>query len=664
MHHLNRFKVILIVFFYFCFGCFTLLSCSTMNTADKVTDQNNKSFTKVLPLSEFSKGSNTTASDKTTISPEKEAVNDNNNPQKGKIALADQEFVSPKNESNHAKQISKIDNHIRETEMFAEYSGDDESSSAITDKDYSDNLEIKNDEEKDVMEEALLLLDESQQHWTKGEIDDALQILDQAYVLLMDANGNSEIARQKDDLRLMIAKKILAIYNSSRTSTKGIRSEIPIISNSDVEKEIRSFQTRERDFFIASYQRSMIYRPAISRELKKAGLPDELSWLPLVESGFKINALSSARALGLWQFIPSTGYKYGLNRDYWIDERLDFEKSTKAAIAYLKELHSLFGDWLTALAGYNCGEGRIMRTIAAQHINYLDNFWDLYQRLPNETARYVPRFLATLLIVKNPLKYGFDFASENKDYRLPAYEIVETNRPMHLRDVASKLGISETMIFLLNAELRYKITPNKAYKLKVPQGNRDKLLQLAAEIPAAQMPALSYKTVKRIFIKHRVRRGETLGTIANKYKTSVNAICSANKLSRKKLLHAGRILKIPVNKKVYARAKIKTPRKKISFYKAKRGDTLSAISHKYNISIEEIKKVNNLKSDKIKAGQILKITSAGSIMKTASVKYKVKKGDNLYLIAKKNGISLRKLLSLNEMSIHENIYPGQEIIVN
>ena len=200
-----------------------------------------------------------------------------------------------------------------------------------------------------------------------------------------------------------------------------MRSEIPIMTNADVEKEIRQFQTVERDFFISSYQRSAMYRPMILRELKKAGLPEELSWLPLVESGFKINALSTARALGLWQFIPSTGYKYGLNRDDWVDERMDMEKSTRAAIDYMKELHTMFGDWLTVLAAYNCGEGRIMRTIASQHINYLDRFWDLYYKLPYETARYVPRFLATVMIIRDPQKYGMDLGNG----KMPAlsYEI-------------------------------------------------------------------------------------------------------------------------------------------------------------------------------------------------------------------------------------------------
>jgi len=207
--------------------------------------------------------------------------------------------------------------------------------------------------ERDIMEEALLLLDESQKYWVNGELEDALQMLDQAYALLLDTNGNPDIVRQKDDLRLMISKRILAIYNSHQSVAKGKRGEIPIVANADVEKEIRQFQTVERDFFISSYQRSRIYRPVILRELKKAGLPEELSWLPLVESGYKINALSSARALGLWQFIPSTGYKYGLNRDDWVDERMDVEKSTRAAIDYFKDLHAMFGDWLTVLAGYN-----------------------------------------------------------------------------------------------------------------------------------------------------------------------------------------------------------------------------------------------------------------------------------------------------------------------
>ncbi|MBU2253049.1 MAG: hypothetical protein KKI04_06345, partial [Proteobacteria bacterium] len=144
--------------------------------------------------------------------------------------------------------------------------------------------ENEEEAERDIMEEAVVLLNESNTYWVSGNLEDALEMLDQAYALLLDTNGNPDIARQKDDLRLIISKRILAIYNSIPAVAKGKRSEIPVITNADVEKEIRQFQTVERDFFISSYQRSKMYRPIILRELKKAGLPEELSWLPLVES--------------------------------------------------------------------------------------------------------------------------------------------------------------------------------------------------------------------------------------------------------------------------------------------------------------------------------------------------------------------------------------------
>src|SRR3970282_2182076 len=160
----------------------------------------------------------------------------------------------------------------------------------------------------------------------------------------------------------------------------------------------------------------------------EAGIPEEISWLPLIESGFKVRALSRSRALGLWQFIPSTGYKFGLKRNTWIAERLDPAKSTAAAIAYLKELHQIFGDWATVLAAYNCGEGNVLRAIRGQKTDYLDNFWDLYGRLPRETARYLLRFLTVLTVLKDPSKYGFTL--DELDTPVP-YELVSIDKPVH-----------------------------------------------------------------------------------------------------------------------------------------------------------------------------------------------------------------------------------------
>jgi len=545
--------------------------------------------------------------------------------------------------------------------------------------------ETRAEEERDVMEEALALLNESHSYWVNGDLENALEMLDYAYALLLETNGNQDITRQKDDLRLMISKRILSIYNSTQAVAAGKRSEIPIVSNADVEKEIRQFQTVERDFFISSYQRSAIYRPLILRELKKAGLPEELSWLPLVESGFKITALSKARALGLWQFIPSTGYKYGLNRDDWIDERMDVEKSTRAAIDYLKDLHTMFGDWLTVLAAYNCGEGRVMRTIASQHINYLDRFWDLYQKLPYETARYVPRFLATLLVIRDPQKYGLDPGDGTAKMSALSYEIAEINRSMRLQDIARKLEVPEENLNILNAELRHRITPDKPYRLKVPAEAAAQFLSVINEIPPVETPRGSF-LAKRAIIRHKVRQGENLASIARKYKTSVEAIVSLNHLGKRRVT-AGQRLNVPI---ITARAAapsnkaIKTATDRT--HKVQKGDTLSSLARQYGTTVAEIRRSNQLKEDSLKIGQLLRIEGAagggdaapkagsggrGEVRTAAKTKsggetaqkYTVQKGDNLAKIARENKVSLERLLDLNGMMRTEVIQPGQVILI-
>lgn len=547
--------------------------------------------------------------------------------------------------------------------------------------------------ERDIMEEALVLLNESHNYWVHGDLEDALEMLDQAYALLIDTNGNPDMARQKDDLRLMISKRILSIYNSLQAAAKGKRSEIPLITNADVEKEIRQFQTVEREFFVSSYQRSAMYRPIILRELKKAGLPEELAWLPLVESGFKISALSSARALGLWQFIPSTGYKYGLNRDDWVDERMDIEKSTRAAIDYLKELHNMFGDWLTVLAAYNCGEGRVIRTIASQHINYLDRFWDLYQKLPYETARYVPRFLATVLVIRDPQKYGIDLGTPKA--AALSYEIVEINKSMRLQDIAQKLEISEETINILNAELRHRITPDKPYVLKVPTEMGERLLRVIDDVPESEIPRATL-VGKRAVIRHKVRGGETLASIASKYKTSVSVIIDYNHLSKKHRLSAGQRLNIPIKAASAAASPGKSKTKKTvkdMRIEVQKGDTLASLARKYDTTITGLKKTNGLKSDNLKPGQILRIdgisseenkqqkrsggetTAAKSNAAPTSgqeknkevagkvKKYTVKKGDNLNKIARENNVSLDKLLELNSLARKDSLQPGRVLLI-
>jgi membrane-bound lytic murein transglycosylase D len=296
-----------------------------------------------------------------------------------------------------------------------------------------------NDDEQALLDSALELTETAQEYWTDGETDQAIEALDQAYGCLLKVPGNKpDLIQQKEELRFVISKRLLEMYAARQTSVSGTSAAIPMVLNDHVEREIRSFQTMERDFFLESYKRSGRYRKDMVAALKAAGLPEELSWLPLIESGFKIRALSRSRAFGLWQFIPSTGYKFGLKRNAWIDERLDPAKSTDAAIAYFNELHKMFGDWATVLAAYNCGEGSVARVIRNQKVDYLDNFWDFYERLPRETARYFPRFLAVLTIVKDPAKYGFTLPDMDSPL---SYETVTIERPVHLRSIAEKVGI-------------------------------------------------------------------------------------------------------------------------------------------------------------------------------------------------------------------------------
>lgn len=466
--------------------------------------------------------------------------------------------------------------------------------------------------EQDIMDRALELLNGSQDYWVKGDVETALELLDQAYALLLEANGDPDIARQKDDLRLLISKRILAIYSSRQTVTNGKRSEIPLLMNADVEKEIRSFQNNERDFFIQSYQRAATYRPVILKALKKAGLPEELSWLPLVESGFKILALSRARALGLWQFIPSTGYKYELNRDDWVDERMDVEKSTQAAIGYLKDLHEMFGDWLTVLAAYNCGEGRVLRVISSQHLNYLDRFWDLYRQLPNETARYVPRFLATLQIIKDPQKYGMALTTDSSEKQFVYnYETVKTTKSMRLQDISARLDTTEDILNILNAELRYKITPDREYNLKIPPNSAEKFASIVDDIQSAEKPQAMLASVRRtIFITHRVKQGETYTSIAKRYGTTVNTIMTYNRKRSGKNIQVGQTLRIPMRGSRYAGSKgnlVNEAKASIIKYKVKKGDTLSSLAGRFNVSVNEIRETNNLKENAIRPGQSIKI---------------------------------------------------------
>ncbi len=510
------------------------------------------------------------------------------------------------------------------------------------------------------IDQALELCNFAQQMWEKGKLEEALSNLDSAYysILEIDPEKNPEFNQQKEDIRYLISKRILEIYASRQIVVNGQHNEIPITMNRYVKKEIKRLTGPERKFFIQSMERSHRYRPFIVAELKKAGLPEDISWLPLIESGFKIRALSHARALGLWQFIPSTGYKFGLSRNYYIDERLDPQKATRAAIAYLKELHNLFGDWTTALAAYNCGESRVLRIIRKQKINYLDNFWDLYQSLPRETSRYVPRFLATLHIVQNLEKYKIEIKNPQMPVEFKACEI---KKQVRLKDISKEIGVDTRVLKDLNPELRYALLPAEPYLLKIPAEKEDLFLAKIDTIKATYSPP-------PMFVYHRVRKGDTLSGIANKYRSSVRAIARVNNIGRSHRIIAGKVLKVPSRNNTHpvaiASTKPLAPGKTIK-YKVKRGDNLWNIARKFGTTTKQIKTVNRLSSSSLKIGQMLTISSEKQVLvaKSNSSTYQVKSGDSPFSIAQKYKMSLNRLLALNHLDKRSKIFPGQTLIV-
>jgi len=451
-----------------------------------------------------------------------------------------------------------------------------------------------------LLEAAFRSYEESLAAIERNDMDGALARLDDAYglILRLDLPPDSPLLQEKNDLRILVAQRIQKIYASRTTVASHVNGSIPLVENQWVMKEIQSFQKAERRSFEEAYRRSGLYREMILEELRKEGLPEQLSWVPLIESAFKPRALSRARALGMWQFIRSTGYRYGLKQDKYVDERMDPVKATRAAIRYMTELHDLFGDWTTAVAAYNCGEMAVQRVIRAQRVNYFDSFWDLFNNLPYETARHVPRFIATLLIVGDPAKYGFELPAPEPPLR---YEVVEIATPVKLAALAQSMGLETGRLTVLNPELRHDSTPNYPYELRVPEGTGEKCLACVTALPQYVPPDV-------IAERYVVRRGDTLGAIARRYRTSVDAIVRLNNLRSRTIIRIGQVLRIPTRGGSPAPppAPDGKPGETVT-YTVRAGDTLFQIARSYRTTVDLIKAANGLDSDIVIVGQKLTI---------------------------------------------------------
>jgi membrane-bound lytic murein transglycosylase D len=421
--------------------------------------------------------------------------------------------------------------------------------------------------------------------------------------------------------------------------------DVPIPQNDRVLAYVELFQGRLREYIHESLTRGSKYLPMIQSVFKEAGLPLDLAYIPVIESGFKTNALSKASAKGPWQFMRATASEQGLRTDWYVDERSDPEKATVAAAKYLKVLYNLFdGDWHLVLAAYNGGLGRVQR---AMKRSGQDDFWTLSSSsryLPRETREYVPLILAAIIVAKNPAQYGFAITAEDPI----AYETVTVPRAIDLRRVAEWTGRSIDEIQSLNPELRRWTTPLKTeYELKVPTGTAELFeLRLAAASPH-ELVALTWYTV---------RKGESLQTIARRLKVSRVDLAEANHLSTRSRVKAGQALvvpraptalhattsrpaaptevasralagpaqmaaadipdpprsQIPVRASTSSKpeAPVRMASAKTVLYRVKRGDTLFGIAQLFDTTVDRIKSLNQLRSNRITPGTRLKVSAA------------------------------------------------------
>ena len=372
-------------------------------------------------------------------------------------------------------------------------------------------------------------------------------------------------------------------------------SDIPLELNSKVEYFLYYFQTTGKQSFSRWLSRSSRYVPMMKEILKREGMPEDLVYVAMIESGFQMQARSWANAVGPWQFVSDTGRRYSLRIDQWIDERKDPVKATTAAALYLKELYGLFnGDWYLAAAGYNAGENKILRAINMYNTS---DFWEISRGsyLKRETKEYVPKLLAAAILANNPARYGFSALAE-----LPAIEFETVKIPSRtdLELVAKLAGTTYDTIRELNPDLRHWSTPPNYpdYELKLPKGTKQLF-----ELEYAKVPDDKRFTEKTLYTRYHAGKKDSLKGIARKFGTSSETLLELNGLSKKSRI-AGKTLIVPAKQIVDSSHKgpsvDASPKKGnyAKYYTVRKGDTLDALSRRFNVSTKLLATWNNLKS--------------------------------------------------------------------
>jgi len=396
-----------------------------------------------------------------------------------------------------------------------------------------------------------------------------------------------------------------------------IENEIPLNYHERVHAFVNYFAVKDREYTRLMIERKNLYFPLFEKYLKKYGLPDELKYLSIVESGLNPRAVSSARAVGLWQFMAYTGRHYGLNNDWFIDDRMDPEKSTEAACKYLKQLYNMFGDWEFAISAYNTGPGNVRKAIRKS--GYKKTFWEVYPYLYRETRSYLPQFIAIMYVLNYAEEHNFQV--EDMQYAM-AVDTVLVKDHLHLETFANQLNVCVDDLKALNPSLRYNMIPEtpNGYLFKIPADlkpmldeRRVAILDTAARVGKAELEKLAKNapgsTYGRERIVYRVRSGDVLGKIAERHNVGLSDLRKWNNI-RGSMIRVGQNLVIYTNASsapvASAKPVIKTTENGTRMYVVQPGDTLWDISRKLSgVSIDDLKKLNSLTSNNIKPGQEL-----------------------------------------------------------
>ena len=451
--------------------------------------------------------------------------------------------------------------------------------------------------------------------------------------------------------------------------------DLPLVVNDMVLRFMDFFQGRGRKAMEAGMQRAGRYRTMISRILAEEGVPQDLIYLCQAESGFRPLALSVAKCKGLWQFASSRGKEYGLRQNWWIDERSDPEKSTRAAARHLKDLYRQFGDWLLAMAAYNTGPGNVER--AVERTGYA-NYWEIVKRgnFHPQTVDYIPIILAMGLISKEPRNYGFELQTEpNLDV-----EAIQLDSAIDLRLVAESLNLSLAQVQELNPHVRRLATPRNDpdFRLYIPRGMKAHFLDQIAAIPVEKRASWRL---------HQVREGERLASIAKKYRTTASMIAEANGLEKGQNPKVGEKLIIPMSVRRVSEEPTENAQGSRLRYKVRKGDTLAEIAHKQRVTVAQLRQWNQLETgDSLRVGQILllsakskpspvakktaskisnKLTQSASSGENAQARivHKVKKGETLSSIAVNYNTTVSSLLEWNNISKRHRLQVGDPITI-